>query len=149
MTNDRTTYIEPAIQWALSQLGEKKYALLCLGFVEDAYEKPNGINLDGYSFAKEAAEAYSALDDGDLPPRGSWAFYDCYGTIEGKYQNWGHVGLSLGDGKVIHAWDTVREDDYLDVQKLSGGAGWTSPVYIGWAPLEAILVGMQVKEGSG
>lgn len=148
MTNDYTTYTEQAIRWAQGQLGAKKYALLCLGFVEDAIELANGIVLDGYPFAKEAADQYGAVDDGALPPRGSLVFYDCWGSIEGKTQNWGHVGLSLGDGRVIHAWDVVREDDYLAVQELEGGAGWTRPVYIGWAPLEATLKGMRIKTGN-
>jgi len=139
-------YSERSIQWVTEKLGSLDYPMLCLGFVEDALEHSNGIVLDGYAFAKEAGEAYAAADDHCLPPRGSWVFYDCWGAIQGEYKNWGHVGISLGDGKVIHAWDKVRIDDFLELQKLEPAAGWTSPKYAGWAPLSAVLVGMRLHQ---
>jgi len=72
-------------------------------------------------------------------------FYDCFGIIDDAYQNWGHVGLHIGDGQVIHAWNEVRVEDYLDVQSLSPAPGWTKPQFIGWAPIERIFVGYRKK----
>lgn len=145
MPENPDTYIEPAIQWAMSQLGRTGYRFKCLGFVEDAYELGNRIVLDGYPSAKEEADAFQAHERAGLPPRGVFVFYDCWGTLMDTHRNWGHVGISLGEGKVIHAWDRVRIDDYLDIQSLEAAAGWTKPQYIGWAPLETILRGMMVK----
>lgn len=146
MPSEIVIYSERSIQWATEKLGSVDYPLLCLSFVEDAVEHSNGIVLDGYAFAKEAGDAYEAADDKHIPPRGSWVFYDCWGTIQDEYKNWGHVGISLGDGRVIHAWDTVRIDDFLDLQKLEPAAGWTNPEYAGWAPLSAVLVGMHLQQ---
>lgn len=138
---DEVRYAEAALCWAIGQIGCVDYVTLCLKFVEDAYEVPNAIELAGYSTAKEAAEGYGTEGDG-LPPLGSFVFYDCWGTIDGRRQNWGHVGLSTGDGRVIHAWDRVRVDGYLEVEGLDGGQGWTRPSYIGWTPVARVLKGM-------
>ena len=129
-------YIEKAIEWAFDMLGSTDYRSICLAFVEDAYEKGADIELDGYSYAKEAAVRHAAEKDIGVPPKGAYVFYDCWGTIDGKYQNWGHVGISIGDGKVIHAWGVVRLDDYLEVQNLKAAEGWTQPRYIGWISAE-------------
>jgi hypothetical protein len=42
---------------------------------------------------------------------------------------------------VIHAWDKVRIDNYLEVEKLVPAPGWTKPQYISWAPVERIFQG--------
>jgi hypothetical protein len=42
-----------------------------------------------------------------VPPKRAYVFYDCWGTINRKYKNWGHVGISVGESKVIHAWDLI------------------------------------------
>jgi cell wall-associated NlpC family hydrolase len=128
--------IKEAISWALSKLDSTEYKFKCLGFVEDAYEKGAKMEFAGYYSAAEAAEKLNAGRNIDVPPLGAFVFYDCWGTLKGKHRNWGHVGLSAGDGKVIHAWDKVRVDNYLDVQNLPAAEGWTRPQYVGWIPLE-------------
>ncbi|WP_432283803.1 hypothetical protein SLT36_18140 [Aminobacter sp. BA135] len=55
--------------------------------------------------------------------------------------NWGHVGLCLGDGRVIHAW--VRIDDIHAVEALEPAEGWTQPRYVAWASVDRILQGHQ------
>ena len=140
-------YIEGAIRWAMERLGSTKYAFMCYGFLEDAYEFGNGIVLDGQGrSAKEAADAYGAQRDPEIPPRGAYVFYDCWGAIDGDSRNWGHIGLSLGDGQVVHAWDKVRVDGYRDIESLDAAPGWTKPSYLGWAPAEDILQGMTVSD---
>jgi len=70
--------------------------------------------------------------------------YDCWGPLKGEQRNWGHIGLSTGDEKVIHAWGEVRIDDYLAIQDLYA-PGWTKPKYIGCVPVSAILKGMTAR----
>lgn len=137
-------YIEAAIDWANERIGSEEYQYLCYGFLEDAFEKANGILLDGKgTTAREAADAYGP-QPGD-PPRGSYVFYDCRGPIDGLENDYGHIGLALGDGRVIHAWGKVRIDNLSDIEKLDPAPGWTSPVYLGWAPAEQILSGARIN----
>ncbi len=130
-----------AAAWAKAKLGSEAYSLHCLAFVEDAVERGNGIEVFGGDCAKESADMYGAEAQPGEPPVGAFVFYDCTGEIGGVLRNWGHVGLSLGDGRVIHAWGRVRSDPYRDVEKLEGAPGWTAPRLIGWAPLERVLQG--------
>lgn len=146
LTAEFHKYAEGAIAWALEKLGVPDYAGLCYAFVEDAYEFGNGIVLDGKGCtAKEAADAYGAAECSGEPPRGAYVFYDCIGALKGEHRNWGHVGLSLGDGRVIHAWDRVRIDDLRGVEELTPAPGFEKPRYIGWTPVERILQGMTVR----
>ncbi|MFJ8065602.1 hypothetical protein ACIQYS_13295 [Psychrobacillus sp. NPDC096426] len=57
----------------------------------------------------------------------------------------GALGLSIGNGEVIHAWDKVGINNYLDIEKLKTAIGWEKPKYIGWVSLERIMVGFQRK----
>lgn len=139
-------YIYNAIQWAREKLDSTDYRFLCLAFVEDAYEYGNSIEIFGGSCAKESADMYEAHLNKSMPPEGAFVFYDCYGTIKDEYKNWGHVGLSLGEGHVIHAWNKVRVDDYKDIQNLQAAIGWTNPEYIGWASPERILHGFKLRK---
>lgn len=142
------TLVENAIRWARAQIGSAAYPFRCLAFVEDAYEIANDIEIFGGSTAKESADSYRLTADG-LPPAGAFVFYDCFGTLFDSYQNWGHVGLSLGDGRVIHAWDQVRIDGCRAVETLAGAPGWTSPRYLGWAGADQILRGHRRRDSAG
>jgi hypothetical protein len=145
MNTEFETYLANAVRWAQEHLGSTDYAFLCLAFVEDAYEASNHVEIFGGASAKESADEYGAAQNRGEPPPGAFVFYDCSGPIDGEYKNWGHVGLHVGDGKVIHAWDKVRMDHYLDVQNLTPAPGWTQPQYLGWAPIERIFVGYRQK----
>lgn len=139
-------YIDAALRWAYDRLGSPTYAGLCYAFCEDAYEKGANIILDGQgTTAKEAADAYQPIRKG-TPPRGSYVFYDCFCVINNEYKNWGHMGLSLGDGRVIHGWDVVRIDMIHEVETLDPPPGGKSPVYTGWAAPEVFLKGMTVNQ---
>ena len=137
----KAEYIENAIIWAKNHLGATNYATLCLAFVEDAYEKPNNIEIDGTPSAKESADKYGANNNKGEPEIGAYVFYDCFGPINSQNKNWGHVGLYLGNGEVIHAWDKVRIDPYLELEKLKPAPGWSAARFIGWAPFETIFEG--------
>jgi cell wall-associated NlpC family hydrolase len=134
-------FAENALEWALSKMGSTEYKTKCLGFIEDAYEVSNNIWLDGYPSAKEEADAFNVKYSNETPPRGAFVFYDCFGTIMNTYKNWGHVGISLGDGRIVHAWDKVRVDTIQAVEELDAGKGWNKPKFIGWAPVSKVLEG--------
>lgn len=138
-------YSDHAIEWAKSHLGSVDYSFICLAFVEDALERSNNIEIFGGDSAKESADLYRDTMNTGTPAKGSFVFYNCSGPINGEHRNWGHVGLSIGNGEMIHAWDKVRIDHYLDVENLEGAPGWGTPQLIGWVPLERIMHGFQRK----
>ncbi len=132
--------VEGAVRWALARLGDAGFRGRCYAFLEDAYEHGNGLVLDGQGrSAREAADAYGCRKDGP-PPRGAYVFFDCLCEVDGERRNWGHMGLSLGDGRIVHAWDVVRVERLEEVEQLDVPPGWTRPAYLGWAPVERILV---------
>jgi hypothetical protein len=95
---------------------------------------------------RRRADAYEASEHDGVPERGDYVFCDCLGTIDGERQDWGHIGISLGEGLVVHAWDEVRIDGYLEIEQLERAPGWASPSYLGWTPVAEVLRGM--KAGS-
>lgn len=141
MDNEFSVYSKAAIDWAKGKIGSKEYPFLCLAFVEDAYEKANQVEIFGGSSAKESADEYEVWNNTGVPPIGAFVFYDCFGSLMNEYKNYGHVGLHMGDGNVIHAWDKVRIDHYYDIENLSPATGWTKPKFIGWSPVERIFKG--------
>ncbi|MFL0248672.1 hypothetical protein [Candidatus Clostridium stratigraminis] len=135
--------INNAIEWAKCHLNSTEYMFRCLGFLEDAIEQSNDIVILRVDSAKESANLYESYQHTGIPPKGAFVFYDCYGQVNGEYRNWGHVGLSINNGDVIHSWDRVRIDNYLEVENLASAPGVEKPKYIGWVPLEHIIVGIQ------
>jgi len=126
------------IAWAKDKLGSPKWAGWCLSFIEDALEISNGIEIFGGDSAKESSEMYSdALKTGE-PELGAFVFYDCMCISDEGPVNWGHCGICTGGGDVIHCWDRVRIDSYLNIEKLTALSG-DKPRYIGWVPLERVL----------
>ena len=129
---------ENMIRWAKSKLGSTEYAGWCLAFIEDALEISNHIEIYGGDSAKESCGMYKDALRGGVPERGAFVFYDCLCPSENGPVNWGHCGVSLGDGRVIHAWDMVRIDDYLAIEKLTALTG-DHPEYLGWVALQRVL----------
>ena len=137
--DDKTAeIIENMIRWAQSRLGETGYSGWCLSFIEDALEIANGIEVFGGDSARESAELYSDAMRRDIPERGAFVFYDCICLSEEGPVNWGHCGIGLGDGRVIHAWDKVRIDDYRDIERMRALSG-DCPRYIGWVRVERVM----------
>jgi len=127
--------IEDAVAWASDWTdgqpypsggphADEMYIGWCLAFVQDSYQFGANAKIQRYAYAKEAADALGAEDNKGIPPRGAFVFYDWYGTIDGEYRNWGHVGLSLGDGQMVHAWTSGPITASYDMVGLE---------YIGWA----------------
>ena len=129
---------ENMIRFAESKLDSTEYAGWCLSFIEDALEKSNIIEIFGGDTAKESALLYADAMRKGIPKRGAFVFYDCICLGPDGPVNWGHCGISLGDSKIIHAWDTVRIDDYREIEAMTALSG-DRPEYIGWVPPERAL----------
>ncbi|MDP9273650.1 MAG: C40 family peptidase [Chloroflexota bacterium] len=140
--------VELAVAWALAHLGSPDYALRCLAFVEDAYERANQIEVFGGDSAAESAARYGThpLERAAPPPRGALVFYACGGPVQGEHREWGHVGPSLGDGEVVHAWDRVRVDDIEAVEHLIRADGWSQPRLLGWTAADRVLEGRATRD---
>ena len=138
-------FIEKAINWAQDKIGKEIYQFHCLAFVEAAYEESNHLEIFGGSSAKESAEEYEINKNKGFPEKGAFVFYDTFGPIDGVYKNWGHVGLHIGNGSIIHAWNRIRMDDYLEIQSILSAPGWTKLKYIGYASVNRIFEGFIKK----
>jgi hypothetical protein len=75
--------VERSIAWAIERAGSLDYALRCLAFVEDAYERANEIEVFGGSSATESAGLYDGRSSIGEPPRGAFVFFDCGGAGRG------------------------------------------------------------------
>ena len=139
MTIYLTELTDNMIRWAEDKLGRKEYAGWCLSFIEDALEKSSGIEIFGGNSAKESAVLYADGMRRGIPERGAFVFYDCICQGLDGPVNWGHCGISLGDGRIIHAWDAVRIDDYRDIDAMTALSG-DHPKYIGWVPVDRVLM---------
>jgi cell wall-associated NlpC family hydrolase len=108
--------VEKAIRWALAQQGGHGWDSLCLRFVNDAYQNA-GVMPRRWYWAIDAARALGASSHKGVPPRGAYVFY--------WHPPCGHVGLSLGDGRIVHAFGSqgVIVSNYLRIHMT----------YIGWA----------------
>ncbi len=129
---------ENMVSWAEEKIGSREYAGWCLSFIEDALEKSNGIEIFGGDTAKESALLYADGMRQGMPERGAFVFYNCICQGPEGPVSWGHCGISLGNSKIIHAWDTVRLDDYREIEAMTALSG-DHPRYIGWAPIERVL----------
>jgi len=140
--------IEKAVAWAEERKKNGDWTALksCLIFVKRAYTERAGLPKFIVSgSAKEAADqAQRALQEkaGGLykgtPPRGAWVYYyqrkkDKTADLDGD----GHVALSLGAGKIIHAntytdehgVEEVRVEtiDYMPAYLVYRGWSWPPP----------------------
>jgi cell wall-associated NlpC family hydrolase len=141
---DTSLIVSRAIAWALEREGSTDYALRCLAFVEEAYELPNEIEVFGADSARESADLYEVQNSTGEPPAGAFVFFSTTGAVDGVVRDWGHVGLAIGDGRMVHTWPEVRVDQIKDVPLLPSGS-WTAPEYLGFAPPSRILEGHREK----
>lgn len=134
----RSALIDRMLAWAEDHLGDAAYAGWCLSFAEDALEESSGIEVFGGDSARASCEMYRDALRGGEPERGAFVFYDCLCPGEDGPVNWGHCGLSLGRGQVIHAWNVVRIDDWRAIEALTALSG-DHPRYLGWVPVERVM----------
>lgn len=118
-TGDRSA---GALKWALERAGSKDYALWCLRFVANAYNAQKS----GFRTAQEAAERLGLRNSGGSAasaPAGALLFFRYIGADGANY---GHVGLSLGNGRMISALTTVK------IETIDQVKYWREN-YLGWA----------------
>lgn len=118
--------VDRALAWALGQQGALQYNGWCLRFVAHAFGQE--------SFPATATLAANQLGPRDgnrsflSAPRGSLVWFTWGNADLGR--NVGHVGIALGDGRMVHALDMVR------VVQIEGSRFWRSR-YRGWTPAPA------------
>ena len=107
-----------ALAWAKSQLHSTQWAWRCERFVEEAY----GARFVFDSAAQAARRLPLHRSAVKAAPRGALVYFgpDAYN------HGWGHVGLSLGDGRIVSALASVRVTD------VAASRYW-SRLYVGWA----------------
>lgn len=123
--------VERAITWAEAQRGSKAYSGWNLRFVTHAF---------GESIIPAATAAIAANQFGPrernrpvaAAPTGSLLWFEWGDPHLGS--DTGHVGISLGDGRMISALDSVRID------RVDGSRYWTSR-YLGWSPAPSLWPG--------
>ena len=106
---------EAAITWALNRVGSQAYNGWCAKFVAHAY----GQTAFGYNTAWDGAKAWG-LRPGSAP-RGALVFF----APHRDNGNAGHVGISLGDGRMVSA-------ESSGVKVGSYGSGYWGGLYRGW-----------------
>ena len=128
--------VERAIRWAEgADKNSRIWEGYCLRFVAQAYGLGYNINPITTKWGSPN-DAISKLGDKFYlasksynPPRGALVLFSALG----EYEPFGHVGIYLGNGKVIHAYVTPRVNDLAGkdgVEQLStigSYLGWTYP----------------------
>lgn len=127
------------VRRATCQLGGNGRISDDLLFIQQAVEHSSHRRITVADCARRTAHLYADVLRTGQPEYAAFVFYDCVGVIDGETYGWGHCGLCIGEGKVIHAWDEIRVDDYLALEQLAPLPKWTAPRYLGWVPLERIL----------
>jgi hypothetical protein len=126
--------IELAIKWAEDKYTAKsnEYYFECLSFVQDAYDKESGANthITRYAYARKAAEELNAAKNNEgVPPRGAFVFYKWDGDRIPYCTSCGHVGLSIGNGDIIHNYEnSIKIQNYKSLKsKVHPYIGWAYP----------------------
>lgn len=135
------------IRRAKSEIGNREYAGQHLSFIDDALEKSGGSAVFVGNSANDSSESYSSALRFGAPERGALVFYDCLCRGENAPANYGHCGIALDGGAVIHAWNDVRIDNYLTIEKLTSRNG-DHLRYIGWVEIDRLLALKSADERS-
>ena len=119
-------WIEKVVNWASAQEGKDCWYERCMGFVSDAFKvcenRPGSAN--DLKDSLESAGVFYSKENGWEPPRGSVVFF----SANHPYEDEGHIGISLGGGRVIHSLGTVRIETIDEIEENS-----VINSYLGWA----------------
>ena len=92
------TIIDNAISWGRSQIGSTAYNNKCQAFVWQCFNHGGFPNNSAISFASAKLCGDALITNTDYnAPKGACVFFDC------SSHGYGHIGISLGDGTMIHA----------------------------------------------
>ena len=117
---------ETALAWARTMLRNAHFAGYCQRFVEEAHGTRGRF--------KTAASAARKLNPRNGSPRSAPAGTLMFFRASDVNHGYGHVGLSLGDGRMISALKTVSVTD------VAGSRYWKD-AYLGWADAPAAWPG--------
>jgi cell wall-associated NlpC family hydrolase len=132
---DFSSWAENAITWAEKYNdsrdwwdSERKIGY-CLRFVANAFLQEKGEGRSGSESAIEAAKKLYRFNQEpggwQNAPRGAVIFFDGEGN-----NDYGHVGIYLGDGRLIHAYGSVQEttiEEAMDKPDVGRYLGWSYP----------------------
>jgi cell wall-associated NlpC family hydrolase len=111
-----------AVNWALDQVGELRqpdgtlWSGWCLRFVANAYGAPFAGRKSAHTMFTELSAAGRVSRTSPIP-RGALVFWEWHGAVDGVARRWDHVGIYVGNGRIVHtSYAGVRNDplDYLD-----------------------------------
>jgi len=135
--------VEKAIKWAKSQEGKMDWSGYCLKFVAQAFGQKSSGWASPVDAIGKLGNRFYPVEKCQNPPRGALIFFSAkgkwcgasYGCIDSP--DYGHIGIYLGNGEVIHAYGRVRIQTLTAVEQLAttdskGNKSWIDS-YIGWA----------------
>lgn len=124
---------QKAVAWAVAEVHSPRpgwsdeyrriWSGYCEGFVEAAYGNHTGRYARPYSSAMadyQAQRAAGRIHTGGEPPAGALVFY--------SLSRWGHVALSLGDGRVVTTWGFGEAEHPVRIVPRT-----TFGNYLGWS----------------
>lgn len=121
------SWAEAAISWAMDKIDSREWSNYCLRFVSNAFRQQGPEPEGEWDSAWEASQNLTLCkEEPQFAPRGALIFFGK--TADNQY---GHVGICLGNRNLIHAYGEVRIDDILLVDTLDKGR--LIGQYIGWA----------------
>ena len=108
-----------AIGWAMSRIGQGGWAGWCERFVENAFGTGGR-----HASAWAAAQAMMTNPGGAMAnaPAGTLLFF----RPDASNQGFGHVGISLGDGRMVSATNNGPE--------VTGSSNYWQGLFAGWGP---------------
>lgn len=137
------TSADSAISWAEGQIGSNEWVNLCFKFVRYAY---GASFIPGVDQAKDAWNDASGVfgnkhisSDYSAIPRGALVFFNTGPD--------GHVGLSIGNGQMIHAWITgvIKSD----ISSVDNYLGWRWPNKWEGSENDPIPINLRIIEDLG
>lgn len=133
-----------AVSWALAQQGSHKWDWYCLAFTSDAYQKAGVSPTRYYSARTAAATLNAAANLGRPAPKGAFVFY--------RYGAYDHVGISLGDGRIVHDFGSkgvVVTSENIGLAKIGWAVPRTSPqVSLGSSSVDTRATQLDVYPGA-
>ena len=126
------SWAEAAISWAMDKAGRREWSNYCLRFVANAFRQrspePEGEWDSAWDAVNGDEDFDLVLQDSDnwrSAPRGALIFF---GQTDDNKD--GHVGIYLGDGRIIHAYGIVKTNTISETEslpKVGHYIGWVYP----------------------
>lgn len=139
---DFSTWSENAITWTETRKDRGDWDQLCMRFVANAFEGIEGNVAGGNAddWAKKLYRFNQEPNGWQNAPRGAVIFFDSDNEpVYGEVNTHGHVGIYLGERRLIHAYGRVLESTIEEAIAEAGVGrylGWSYPTEE-WRPKDA------------